>query len=152
MYQFRLPTTELNRGFRKWGFTSLLALILAHFFLPKGISGELLVLVAAIGVGGYFYVKQYVWLTLSTEGIAGTGYTNRKIQISWRDAVTINKARVSDMDGFEIRASENDGVLRKQVLSVFIPRAIAETPEFLATVTKVAPTNHPLRTLSGNAP
>lgn len=152
MYQFRVPPAELNRTFRKWGVTVLIALVLAHLLLPNGISGSTAVLLAAIGASGYFYAKQHIWLTLSPDGICGTGYTNRKIEISWHDTISINSARMSDMDGAEIRTAENDGVVKKRILSLFIPRAISDTPEFSATVGKFAPKDHPLRTLSNNAP
>jgi hypothetical protein len=152
MYEFRLPTTELNRGFRKWGFTMLIALVLAHFFLPNGIGGELIFLPLAVGVAGYLYAKQHIWLSLSPDGISGSGYTNRKIKIAWRDTVTINKARVSAMDGFEVRASANDSFVKKQILSLFIPRAIADSPEFSAAVAELAPAGHSLRAVSNDAP
>lgn len=152
MYQFRVPTTELNRAFRKWGAISLIASIVVHFVLPNGISSSTIILVAAIGVAGYFYARQHVWLRLSADGMSGTGYTNRRVEISWHDTITVTTARMSDMDGVEIRASENDGFVKKRILSLFIPRAIADTPEFSATVAKFAPKDHPLRTLSNNAP
>lgn len=151
MNHFRLPTTELNRGFRKVGVSLVAGLILAHFLTPNGISISTIILAATIGVAGYFYTKQHVWLSLSADGISGKGYTNRKVEIAWSTAVTMNAARMSNMDGFEIRASENDSAIKRKILSLFIPRAIADTPDFSATVAKFAPTDHPLRRLSGNA-
>lgn len=130
----------------------MIALILGEFLLPNGISSSTIVLVTASGVAGYFYAKQQVWLSLSADGVGGRGYTNRRVEIDWHDTVTVNTARMYDMDGFEIRASANDGFVEKQIYSLFIPRAIADTPEFSAAVAKLAPTGHPLRTVSNNAP
>lgn len=151
MHQFQVPRAEINRAFRKWGIAVLPGLVFAHFLLPNGISGSTAVLLAAIVAASYFYAKQHVWLTLSPDGICGTGYTNRKINISWQDTISINPARILNMDGVEILASESGGFVKKQILSLFIPYAISDTLEFSATVGKFAPIDHPLRNLSKNA-
>ncbi|MFM9879284.1 MAG: hypothetical protein ACKVOO_02590 [Burkholderiaceae bacterium] len=110
-----------------------------NFILPNGISRDTVIMMASISVAGYFYAKQHVWLSLSADGISGRGYTNRRIEISWHYTITVNTVKKSDMDGVEIRTLENDGFVKKQILSLFIPSAIAVTPEFLAAVAKFAP-------------
>lgn len=56
------------------------------------------------------------------------------------------------MKGFEIRLAENGNILKKQVLSLFILKAIADSEAFSVTVSKLAPANHPLRSISSNTP
>ena len=152
MIQFRVPPAELNRSFRRLVISAGIGLVVLHFLLPFGISGTTAGTLAAIGVVGYFYTRQHVWFTLSPDGISGSGYTNRKIHISWSDAISINPTRMSDMDGVEIRISENAGLVKKQVLSLFIPRPISDTRGFSDAVGLLAPKDHPLRKLSGTGP
>lgn len=152
MYQFRVPTTEINRAFRKTGAALLITMVMVHLLMPNGISSGTIIMVCAIGIAGYFSAKHHVWVSLSADGVSGRGYTNRKVTIFWHDPVVVNTARISDMDGFQIRASENGGFVKKQTLSLFIPRAITDTPEFSESVAKFAPADHPLRALSNNAP
>lgn len=130
----------------------LVGMLLINFFQPSGIGGSTIVVIAVFGIMGYFYAKQDVWVTLSDQGIRATGYTGREIRIPWEAMITVNAARKYDMDGIELRLSENDNFLKKQVLSLFIPRAIANSNEFATTVAKLAPVDHPLRKLSDNAP
>ncbi len=151
-FQFRVPISELNRSFRKWGASMLIGLILAHFLVPQGLSASAVILVAILGVGGYYYAKQHVWVSLSADGISGNGYTGREIQLPWHEAITVNTARMSDMDGVEIRLAENNNLLERRVLSLFIPHAIVTTREFSTALSKLAPADHPLRGISTNAP
>jgi hypothetical protein len=152
VHQFRVPASELNRAFRKWGATMLIGLILAHLLVPQGLSTSTVILVAILGGAGYYYAKHHVWVCLSADGICGTGYTGREVQISWHEAITVNTARKSDMDGVEIRLARNDSLLKRSVLSLFIPHAIVTTREFSTALSKLAPADHPLRKISTNAP
>jgi uncharacterized membrane protein len=150
MYEFRLPPATLNGSFRKLGFAALIGLGLAYLLTGSGFSTTTTIIVLIIGVGGYFYTKQHVWIRLSADGIDGTGYTGRKVKISWDQPVTLNATRMSDMDGVEIRLAENGGLLKKQVSSLFIPAPIANTLDFSTALFKLAPVGHPLRQMFSN--
>jgi hypothetical protein len=150
MYEFRLPTSTLNHSFRKLGVAALIGWGLAYWLTGSGFNTVTTIIVMMIGVGGYFYTKQHVWVRLSTDGIDGTGYTGRNVKITWDQPVTLNATRMSDMDGVEIRLAENDGLLKKQVSSLFIPTPIANTADFAAALSTLAPVGHPLRQMLTN--
>jgi hypothetical protein len=145
MHEFRLPTPTLNRLFGTFAIAALIGLGIAHWLSGSGISIVTAVVIVIISVGSYFYTKQYVWVRLSADGIFGTGYTGRNLKISWNQRVTLGNTHISNMEGIEIRLTENDNLLKKKVSSVFIPTPISNTPEFLAVVHKFAPSDHPLK-------
>lgn len=87
MHQFRLPLPELNRIFRHWGLATLAGVLLSHFVMPQrlGITISTTILLGIIAGGSYYVARKHVWLRMSADGISGTGYTGRGIQIAWHE-------------------------------------------------------------------
>ena len=130
--EFRLPARAVRRAFLQH--TAVLAAILVVFHLVTRQSSFAALagaaaLVAAILLVAYAFSAQRVWFRASARGLAATGYTGRELEIPWSTAVRVSPARRSGQKGHSVVALENAGMFSSGLHSIFIPRAIAESPE-----------------------
>lgn len=150
---FRLPGHVVRRTFVLH--TAAIVAVLAAFHLLSrqaslaalGGAASLAALVLAVG---YAATAGRVWLTLSSTGISSVGYTGRKIELPWSTAVKVVAARRSGYKGHAV-AEQGAGVLRSRTGAIFIPAAIAASPEFAGKVAAWAPAGHPLRAIALHA-
>ena len=144
---FILPHAAINRAYFR-----LLPWVLAGLLLPPllgmtsiAVAIESSVIVAVLIGGVYLYTRRYEWVYLSSDGIQGSTSKGKRIHIPWGDEVTITGTVA--FNGIECLALQP----RSKGRPLLLPRSIANTPEFKATLAQVAPAAHPLRSTAENA-
>ena len=145
---FKLPPSVIDRQFKRMAWFLAIGVVVSHFIIARGGLMSVLgtaTLVIAVFVAAYFIAKRHVWVSLSSAGLAGTGYTGRTVSIAWAEPTTVARSFNSGMKGVEVRAIQNDGLLRSKVLSLFVPEPILASAEFRAELGRLAPAGHPLR-------
>lgn len=148
---FRLPPSALNRQFAKISAAVGLAILVSNVAVARGNLTVLLLTVLTVGavlVGGYFMCRHHVWVTLSTDGISGRGYTGRVVHIRWDEDMAFTPSFYSGMKGAKVSTRQNAGPIKSRFLAVFVPDAILQSPSFHAAALRLAPQAHPFRELA----
>lgn len=153
---FTIPGPELKPVFRVYGLVGAAGAALS-FLLRPGFQGLVAalgtaVLCAAILYFGYRTTLRYVWVTLSQEGISGRGETDRNLVFGWNEAVLLVEQAKFGFKGVAVRRSEDTGIIKAKVASLFIPEPVLRLESFRAALAKLAPASHPLRQRMGSAP
>lgn len=151
---FRLPPEVVKSQFRKVTAYVALGVLASHLFISRG--GLVSLASTALLLGGivsacYIIAKRHVWVSLSSMGVSGIGYTGRRVSVRWSDATTVVPGITSGIKGVEVRASQNDGILNSKVLSLFVPEPILLSQSFKSSLHQLAPPGHPLREVVASA-
>jgi hypothetical protein len=150
---FTVPESDLRRAWR-WHWVAGAVGVGMTFLIRPSASLISLVGSAAL-VGGLVYFAyratlRHVWVTLSTAGMSGRGETNRDLLFGWHEPVVVEERRKFGFKGVIVRRSE-DGRLKRQVASVFIPEPVLRLEPFRAALSRFAPSSHPLSRKVGGA-
>lgn len=137
----------VNRLFAPFWVIVILVPALVHFlgankslYTTTFSTGLFLIIV----LGGYILTRRHVWIALSSEGIFGTGTTNRSIAIQWSEPLIVKPAAFSGMKGVDIGRAADSAVSRALVKSFFVPAEIIDSEEFGIALSKYASPNHSL--------
>lgn len=146
---FTIPEPELKPVFRTYSLVGAAGAALS-FFLRPGLQGVVAalgtaVLCAAILYFGYRSTLRYVWVTLSQEGVSGRGDTDRNLVFGWHESVLLVEQAKFGFKGVAVRRSEDKGMIKAKVASLFIPEAVLRLESFRAALARQAPASHPLR-------
>lgn len=147
--ELRLPAAVVRRTFILHTAAVLGVLVVFHLLTQQeslAALGGAASLAALALVVGYASTARRVWLTLTPAGMATVGYTGRKVELPWSTPVTLSPSRRSGYKGHTV-AVFGSGFLSSSTSAVFIPTAIANTPEFGLRVAAWAPAAHPVRAL-----
>ena len=153
--EFRLKPETVDRLFAPFWVTAVIVPALFHFL---GANKSLYATASSTGLfllimlGGYVLTKRYVWIALSSEGIFGTGATNRSIAIQWSEPLVIKSAAFSGMKGIDIGRAADNAVSRAFVKSFFVPAEIITSEEFGTALSRYASLNHPLLAVTSRLP
>lgn len=145
--EFRLPNDAVLKNFRIAGFSTigsflLMPLVGVSYFSDVFWWTVGFVLLATLI--GYSFSKQYVYITLSSDGFAAGRNTGKTSSFAWRDDVLIEEKTMSGLPGILVR-KQDAGFLKGMVRSVFVPQPILMQSEFQDAVKRYAPKAHPLR-------
>lgn len=149
---FRLPGTVVWRTFTLHAAVLVAVLAAYHLFSPESsfaaLGGAATLIVLALAVG-YAATARRVWVALSSAGISSVSYFGRRVEVPWSTAVDVLASRRSGYKGHTV-VEQGAGVLRFGKSTIFVPAAIAASPEFANRVAAWAPAGHPLRSIAGN--
>jgi hypothetical protein len=144
---FRLKSKTVNRLYAPlWVTVVLVPALLLFLGGTKSLYSTAFstVLTLVVILCGYVLTKRYVWIALSSEGIFGTGATNRSIAIQWNEPLIIKTAVFSGIKGINIGRVSDNPVSRALVKSFFVPTEIITSEEFAIALSRYASPNHPL--------
>jgi hypothetical protein len=145
---FRLPPSEVNRHFTRYAVGVPLVLLVYHLVFGSGLTANLLysmLVFEGILAVAYFISRRAVWVSLSSSGITGVGWTGRRISIAWAEPITMTSAVSSGMKCVKLRASADNGIVRSAALSIHVAEAILASEPFRIALKELAPPKHPLR-------
>jgi hypothetical protein len=157
MHSFRLPQTALLKQYAIFIVLFLLIMLIVPYVtggkaLPLGLQAlSFASLLLALFVA-YFVASRRVWVTLSQEGIRGMGINGRQFTLSWSAPLLlapVSPPKAGTIAGVTMLVVGEGG--RPTGNGVFVPDAIAHSPEFVAAVNAVAPLAHPLRKVLSSA-
>lgn len=101
-------------------------------------SLEVIALAAILWCASYWYMATHEWVHLSMNGIQGQSPSGAKVFIPWSASVALGSRNAfGNIKCYAIKDAN-----QKQLL--MLPVAISETPQFIESLKKVAPQNHPL--------
>jgi hypothetical protein len=151
MHAFRLPQSALLRQYAIFVALFFLAMLIVPDLrggsaLPLGLLALLFASLFLALFMAYLVASRRVWVTLSQEGIRGMGINGRQFTLLWSAPLLLTPVSppgAGTVAGVTMLAIGGSG--RPTGDGVFVPHAIARSPEFVAVVETVAPPEHPLR-------
>ncbi len=144
---FTIPKAYLRRAYLRllpWGLVGLaLLVVFGNSSLRNTIDTAVFV---AVLVGGlYWYTLRYKWIYLTSSGIQGLTVTGAKVLIPWSEPVQLGRrVAFSGIECISVKPISHGAAL-------MLPSSIASTSEFNSLLERLAPSNHPLRGVDGNA-
>ena len=146
--EFILPRAAILRAYvRVLPWVALVLAILPFVSPARGIATtlETALLVSVAFFIAYWFTKRHKWVSLSSAGIQGSNVRGAKVLIAWSEQVTLQRTSYAGIAGVAVQ-----GAAKKD--NVFLPLPIATSTEFSLKLTQVAPANHPLLSVSKEAP
>lgn len=144
---FTVPKADLHRAYLRllpWILVGLaIPLVLGLTSLRTSIDTAALLAVLVGSV--YWYTLRYKWIFLASSGIQGLTATGAKVLIPWSEPVELgHRVAFNGIACISVKPMSKGAAL-------LLPSSIAATSEFNAALEHLAPPNHPLRDVSGNA-
>ncbi len=134
---FRIPKASFKSEF-VWMAIAIVGGWLLSWILLGSAFIETITLAAILWSASYWYMATHEWLYLSADGIQGQSPSGAKVFISWSASVALgSRSAFGNIKCYAIK-----DINQKRLL--MLPIAISETPEFIESLKKVAPINHPL--------
>ncbi len=134
-YYFCLPRSEVNKAVRKSAL--VIAGIVVGLAIVTGRSMvSSIIFLTLVHIGMYFLLLRYKYAYVSSSGIRGDSLLGSSKSFSWSDDLEVRKYD-SGIPGYLILRIGSP-------TSIFVPRAILDSPQFHAAVSKFAPSNHVL--------
>ena len=99
---------------------------------------------AALVSVAYLIMINMVYLTVTSEGIAGPTRAIKDDSINWSEDVLIVPVKSSGFSGINIEKIHGGPSIEKAT-TIFVPNSIVKQKKFVDCVKQYAPDNHPLR-------
>jgi hypothetical protein len=133
-YYFCLPSSEVKKITRASALMFVAIIIVLAIVTGRDFVDTAL-FVALLHVGMYFILLRYKFVYVSPLGVRGESPLGSTKVFSWSDVLEIRRSNNNGIHGYAIQ--------RKGLLdTIFVPRAIFESPQFHAAVSEFAPPNH----------
>jgi len=135
-YYFCLPSLEVKKIMRQSALL-FVAIIMVLAIVTGRNYIDTAIFVALLHVGMYFFLLHYKYVYVSPQGVRGESPLGSSKIFSWSDDLEISRSSKNGIHGYAIR--------RKGLLdTIFLPRAIFDSPQFHAAVSEFAPPSHVL--------
>lgn len=145
--QFRIPLRAIRLQYSiRLGLVALG--ILGGAVFSRGpiswlIAGKVFLPFIVVAVVAYRFSCRKVWVVVSPSGIQGKIFLLFPRSLEWTEVNTAFARPAFFSSGYSVGKGDEMGV-PLPFQSVFVPRAIFESPEFLAAIREFAPVGHPL--------
>lgn len=135
-YYFCLPSSEVKKILRQSALM-FVAIIIGLAIVTGRNFVDTAIFVALVHVGMYFFLLRYKYVYVSPLGVRGESPLGSAKMFSWSDDLEIRRSNNNGIHGYAIQ--------RKGLLdTIFVPRAIFDSPQFHAAVSEFAPPTHVL--------
>jgi hypothetical protein len=135
-YYFCLPSSEVKKILRH-SVLIFVAIIIGLAIVTGRNFVDTAIFVALLHVGMYFFLLRYKYVYVSTQGVRGDSPLGSSKMFSWSDDIEICRSNSNGIHGYAIRGK---GLLD----TIFVPRAIFDSPQFRSAVSEFAPPSHAL--------
>ena len=138
---FSLPSPIVRRAFLRFLPFVLAAAALLYLAATERSLRDLLSIFALLCgtlVVGYWLASRFAWVKLGSEGLVGYSVRTPKVVIAWSEPVALRSTSYAGIPCLALYPVKGGP-------HVLVPVSIAKSAEFVAQVSLLAPSSHPLR-------